>query len=44
MQRDLIQHFIMSCVDYGVPKESMFETEDLHSAVNMNMVSIDKTV
>jgi hypothetical protein len=38
-ERDLIQHFLGACVDYGVHKDSLFETEDLHSAINMNMVS-----
>ena len=37
-QRDLIQHFLDACIEYGVPRDNLFETEDLHSAVNMNMV------
>ena len=39
LQRDLIQHFLDACIEYGVPRDNLFETEDLHSAVNMNMVN-----
>lgn len=38
MQRDLIDHFLKACLEYGVSKDCLFETEDLHSATNMNMV------
>ena len=39
LQRDLIQTFLDACREYGVHSDTLFETEDLHSAVNMNMVS-----
>uniref|UniRef100_A0A1X7UP59 Calponin-homology (CH) domain-containing protein n=1 Tax=Amphimedon queenslandica TaxID=400682 RepID=A0A1X7UP59_AMPQE len=36
-ERDLIDHFLKACLEYGVSKDCLFETEDLHSATNMNM-------